>query len=107
VGAGQLFFHVMVEPLLRFVLLTLRAMTMATGVLDRVLSPTALALREAVTVMSAAAVLDGTDDLAVRSGELGIALQVCWGKRRADIAEGGHDRSLPSRVDALSGGEGR
>ena len=106
-GAGQLFFHVMVEPLLRFVLLTLRAMTIATGVLDRVLSPTALALIEAVTVMSAAAVLDGTDDFAVCSGELGIALQVFWGKRREDRAEGGHDRSLPFRVDALSGGEGR
>jgi hypothetical protein len=70
-----------VEPLLGFVLLTLQAMPIATGVLDIVLSPTALALIEAVTVMAAAAVLEGTEDLAVR---------------RAERAEGRHARSLPS-----------
>ena len=43
--------------------------------------------------MSALAVLDGADDLAVGGGEVGIALQVFWRKGGEDIAEGGHDRS--------------
>src|SRR5262252_2102700 len=43
----QLFGYVVVEPLLRFMLLTLRAMPIATGMLDAVLLATALALVEA------------------------------------------------------------
>jgi hypothetical protein len=84
-------------------LLTLGAVAVATGMLDAVVSPTALTLREAVTVVSAPAVLDGTDDFAVCRGEMGIALKVFWRKGGEDLAEGGHDRSLPSCVDALSG----
>ena len=61
----QLFFYVMVEPLLRFVLLTLRAMPIATGMIDAVVAPTAWALREAMSVMAASALLDGADNLAV------------------------------------------
>src|SRR5882724_13582087 len=59
VRPGQLLLQVVGEPLLGCMLLTLRAMTIATGMMDAVVSPTALALVEAVTVMSAAAVSDG------------------------------------------------
>ena len=79
----------MCEPLLGFMLLTLRAMTIATGMVDAVVAPTRVALREAVAVEAAPALLDGTDDLAVCGGERGRALQVFWRKRSEDIAEGG------------------
>jgi hypothetical protein len=46
-----------------------------------------------MAVMAALALLDGADDLAVRGGEVGIALQVFWRKGGADLAEGGHGRS--------------
>jgi hypothetical protein len=49
-------------------LLTLRAMTIATGMLDAVLLATALALVEAMAVVPALALLDGADDLAVGEG---------------------------------------
>jgi hypothetical protein len=96
VRPGQLVLQVVLEPLLGFMLLTLRAMTIATGMIDAVLPPTVLALREAVAVVSALAVLDGADDLAVGEGQMGVALQVLWRKGSEDSAEGSHDRSLPS-----------
>ena len=46
-------------------LLTLRTVAVATGVIDAVLPPTALALREAVAIVSALALLDGADGLSV------------------------------------------
>ena len=64
--------------------------------------PQCVALREAVAVRAALAVLDGTDGLAVRGGEMGRALQVCWRKGGEDIAEGGHDRSPCMRVPTRS-----
>ena len=64
---GQLCGQVMVEPLLGFMLLTLRAMTIATGMIDTVVPPTVVALIEAVTVMAALALMDGTDDRARRN----------------------------------------
>ena len=73
-------------------LLTLRAVTIATGMLDAVVPPTALALREALSVVSAAAVLDGADDRAGCGGEVGRALQVCWRNGVQDSAVGGHGR---------------
>ncbi len=54
---------------------TLRAVTMATGMLDTGVPRTALALREAMSVVAAAAIADGADDLAVRGGEGGRTLQ--------------------------------
>jgi hypothetical protein len=77
-------------------LLTLRAVAVATGMVDAVLPLTVWALREAVAVMAAVAVLESADGLAVREGEVGGALQVCRRKGGQDVAEGGHDRSLPS-----------
>ena len=93
VRPGQLFVEVVLKPLLGFMLLTLRAVAVATGMMDAVVSPTAWALREAMAIVSALAVLDGTDDLAVGGGEMGIALQVFWRKRIEDITQGGHGRS--------------
>jgi len=57
-------------------LLTLGTVAVATGMVDAVLSPTAGALIEAMAVRAALALLDGADDLAVRDGEVGRALQV-------------------------------
>jgi hypothetical protein len=74
-------------------LLPRRAVTIATGMMDAVVPPTALALREAMAVVSAAASADGADDLAVRGGEGGITLQGLWHKGVEEIAEGGHSRS--------------
>jgi hypothetical protein len=96
VWSRQLFVQVVLEPLLGFMLLTLRAVAVATGMIDAMVPPTVWALREAVAVVPTLAVLDGADDLAVCGGEVGIALQVLWGKRREDLAEGRHGRSLPS-----------
>jgi hypothetical protein len=92
----QLFVQVVLKPLLGFMLLTLGAVAVATGMLDAVLPPTTLALREAVTIMPALALLDGADDLAVRQGEVGVTLQVLGRKGGEERAEGRHDRSLPS-----------
>jgi hypothetical protein len=89
----ELFVQVVLEPLLRFMLRALGTVPVATGTIDAVLFPTALALREAVAVMAALALLDGTDGLTVCSGEGGRALQVLRGKSREDIAESRHGSS--------------
>src|SRR5712691_9898246 len=96
VWPGQLLLQVVCEPLLGLMLLTLGAVAIAAGMLDAVLPPTVWALIEAVAVVSALAVLDGADDLAVGEGQLGVALQVLGRKGGEDSAEGRHDRSLPS-----------
>lgn len=72
-------------------MLTLRAVAIPAGMIDAVLFTTALALIEAVAVMSATAVLDGADGLVVRGGEVGIALKILWREGVEDIADGGHD----------------
>ena len=93
VWPGELFLQVVLEPLLGFMLLTLGTVTVATGMIDAVLSATAVALREAVSIVSTAAMAEGADDLAMRGGEVGVTLKVLWGKGGEDIAEGGHGRS--------------
>jgi hypothetical protein len=55
----QLFVEVVLEPLLSFMVLTLRTMSIAACVIDAVLFPTALAPIEAMTVVSTTAVADG------------------------------------------------
>ena len=92
-GPGQLFVQVVLEPLLGCMLLTLGTVAVATGMMDAVVLPTALALREAMAILSALALLDGTDGLAMRGGEVGIALQVLGRKGGEDIAEGRHGSS--------------
>jgi hypothetical protein len=98
VRPGKLWLQMVLEPLLGCMLLTLRAMPMATGMMDPVVSLTAWALRETVAVMAALALLDGADSLAVRGGEVGVARKVCWRKGVKDIAVGGHGRSPCMRV---------
>ena len=56
----QLFVQVVLEPLLGFMLLTLGTVAVATGMIDAVVPPTAWALIEAVAILSALAMLDGT-----------------------------------------------
>jgi hypothetical protein len=89
----ELLIQVVLEPLWSFLLLALGTMPVATGTIDAVFFPTALALREAVAVMAALARLDGTDGLTVCSGEGGIALQGLRGTSREDIAESRHGSS--------------
>ena len=89
----ELFGQVVLEPRLSFLLLALGTVPVATGTIDAVFFPTALALRAAVAVMAALALLDGTDGLTVCSGEGGIALQGLRGKSREDIAERRHGSS--------------
>ena len=74
-------------------LLTLRTVPVATGMIDAVLFSTALALIEAMAVMAALALLDGTDGLAVRGGEVRMTRQVLGRKGGEDIADGSHSRS--------------
>jgi len=74
-------------------LLTLRTVTIATGMLDVVFCPAAWALIEALSVVSAAAMLDGADDLAVQGWEVGIVFKVFWRKGVEDLAQGGHGKS--------------
>ena len=81
------------EPLLGCMLLALGTVTVATGMIDAVLAPAVWALREAVAVVSAAAVLDGADARAVREGKVGRARQGLGRKGGEDRAEGGHGRS--------------
>jgi hypothetical protein len=65
VRPGKLLLEVVFEPLLSFMLLTLGTVAVATGMIDAVVSSTAWALIEAMSIVSALAVLDGADDLAV------------------------------------------
>jgi hypothetical protein len=74
-------------------LLALGTVAVATGMLDTVVFPAALTRREAVTIVSAVALLDGADALAVCEGQMGGALQVRWRKGGEDIAQGGHGKS--------------
>ena len=90
---GALLLQVVVEPRLGCMLLTLRTVAVATGMLDAVVRATAVALRDAVAIVSAVAVLEGADDLAVRGGESGRTLQGLRRQGGEDLAEGGHGRS--------------
>ena len=60
-----LFIQGVLAPLGSFLLLALGTVAVATGMMDAVVPPTAWALREALAVMAALALLDGADDLAV------------------------------------------
>jgi hypothetical protein len=89
----ELCVQMVLEPLVSFILLALGTVPVATGMIDAVLFPTALALIEAMAVMAALAILDSTDNLVVRGGQVGLALQVCWRKGGEDSAQGGHGKS--------------
>ena len=85
VRPGQRFVQVVLEPLLGCMLLTLGTVPVAAGMIDTVLRATTVALRAAVAVVSAWALWDGAEDLAVRGGEGGRALQIRWRKSGEDI----------------------
>ena len=70
-GPRELFVQMVLEPLLGCMLLTLGTVAVATGMMDAVLLPTALALIEAMAIRSTLAILDGMDGFAVRGGESG------------------------------------
>lgn len=90
--------EVVCKPLLGFLLLPLGAVAVATGMVHTVLPPTGVALREAVPLRPAVALLDGAEDLVVGEGQLGVALDVFWSKGGADVTEGGHDNRPCMRV---------
>jgi len=92
VWPGELLLQVVMQPLLGFMLLALGTVPVATGMLDPVVLATAVALREALSIVSALAVLASAEDLAGRGRQRGRALQGLWGKGGADIVEGGHGR---------------
>jgi len=89
----ELLGQVVLEPLLGFMLLTLGAVAVATGMIDAVLARAVLTLIEAVTVYTTLALLDGADDLTVCGKERRIALQVLWSKSREDRTQGDHGKS--------------
>jgi len=89
----EVFLQMVVEPPLGFLVLTLRAVAVATGMIDAVVFSTALALIEAMSIVSAVAIADGVDDLAMRGGKLRIARQVLFGKGVEDVTQGGHGKS--------------
>ena len=76
----ELLGHVGLEPLRGGRLLTLGAVAVAPGMLDAVLARAGLALREAVAVRAALALLAGADALTVCGGERRRALQGLWGQ---------------------------
>jgi hypothetical protein len=93
VRAGELLLPGVLEPLLGCRLRTLGTVAVATGMMDAVLASTAWALRQAVAIMAALALLDGAEDLSVCGGQGRRTLQVFGRKGGADIAESGHGRS--------------
>ena len=82
VRPGQLFIQVVLTPLLGCMLRTLGTVAVATGMVHAVLSPTVGALREAVSVRAALALVDGAHDCAVGEGQMGVALQVLLAHRQ-------------------------
>lgn len=61
--------------------------------IDAVLAAAVWTLIEAMSVVTALAVLDGAQGLSVRDGQMGKVLQVFRRKGAHDIAEGGHEES--------------
>ncbi len=94
----ELCVQVVWEPLGGCMRLPLGTVAVATGMMDPVLPPAVLALREARAVMSAAAGLDGAHAPAVCEGKVGGTLQGLWRQGGEDIAEGGHGRSPSMRA---------
>lgn len=90
---GQLLVQMAISPLLGCTVLALGTVPVAAGVMDAVWWVTGWARREAMSRGSAAAMLDGADDLAVCEGQRRRALQGLWGEGVEDVAEGGHGRS--------------
>jgi hypothetical protein len=67
--------------------------------MNTVLPATALALIEAVAVVSGAAVLDGTEGRLVCGREVGLTRKILWSRGTHDIGNGRHEES--PRITAL------
>jgi hypothetical protein len=80
------------EPALGVVVRTLGAVSVAAGMVDTGLFATALALRQAVSRVTALTVLHGTAGLSVRQGQMGVACEICWRVSLAEVAHGGQGR---------------
>jgi hypothetical protein len=92
VRPGERSLQVVRKPLLGCMMLALGTVPVATGMLDPVWLATAVALREALSRVSALAVVESAAARAVRSRQMGRALKVRWGTGGAESAEGGHGR---------------
>ena len=92
VRPGTLLLQVVGYALLGGMRRTRRPGSVAPGMLDAVVRPPAVALRDAVSRGAAGAGVDGAADRAVRGGEGGRTLQGRWGTGGEDRAEGGHGR---------------
>ena len=92
VRPGELLLQVGVEPRRGCMLRALGTVPVATGMLDAVVLATAVALREAMSIVAALAVLDGAEDLSVGGGEMGGALQGLWCAGSEDVTQGRHGR---------------
>jgi hypothetical protein len=90
------------KPARGVVVLTLGAVSVAAGMVDTVVVATALARIQAVSRVSAWAVLHGTDGFSVRQGQMGVAFQGLWRGSLADVANGGHGRR-PCRREVMRG----
>jgi hypothetical protein len=94
----ELFLQVMRQPLLRFLLLALGTVAVATGMVHAVVARTSWALIQAVAIVAAWALWDGPDDHTVCKGQRGVALEVLGRKGGEDLTQGGHGRSPCMRV---------
>jgi hypothetical protein len=98
VRPGQVFVQVLLEPLLGLMRLALGTVAVATGMLDAVVPPTRLALREARAVVSAVTLWEGTADRAGCGREGRRALQGLWRTSMEASTQGGHGRSPGMRA---------
>lgn len=94
--AGELTFHLFLQPLPGLMVLTSRAMAIATGAIDPVELATFFALINGDPRSFSTTGDDGIDDFTVdmRHG-LGIAFQVLRAEGSEDLIDGGHGRVPP------------
>lgn len=92
-GSGELLVELVLEPLLSLRIRALGTVPVAAGMMTAVLSATALAVIEAVSIMSCAAVWDGPEGLLVGERQMGVALEVLRGVTLEDIADSRHEAS--------------
>ena len=92
VGTWELCVQGVRKPRRGCMLRALWTVAVATGRMDAVVFSTAWAVREAMSIVPAWALLESTDALAVCGGQMGGALQGCWGKGGEEVTEGGHGR---------------
>jgi hypothetical protein len=94
---GELAFHLFLQPLTSFMVLTRRAMTISTGAIDPMELATLFTLVEGNATDFGATGDDGIDDFTVYlRHNLGIAFQVLGAKGSEDLIDRGHGLGPPS-----------